>query len=249
MLSGHERSVESVTFSPDGKRILTVSQDLTGRLWDASTGAELRKWELYGSNATFSRDGARILSDEIEAPIRDAATGASLVTLGRAERTGFAIFSADGRRVLTQSSDQTASIWDASTGGLLHELKGHTYTIATAAFSPDGKRVLTTSWDHTARLWDTETGEQLHILTGHEGYVTAGAFSPSGLLAVTGSHDSTARIWNTATGTLLYVLPHSGSVEAVAFSPDSALLATASSSNSFIWDAFKRQAAPISKGP
>ena len=150
---------------------------------------------------------------------------------------GLVVFSPDGQRVLTRSSDLEASIWDATTGARLRELNGHTQYITMAAFSSDGTRILTTSWDKTARLWDAETGEQVHILTGHDGYVTVGAFSPSGLLAVTGSQDYTARLWDTATGKLLHALPHSGSVEAVAFSPVNALLATASRSSAFIWDA------------
>jgi WD40 repeat protein len=60
-----------------------------------------------------------------------------------------AAFSADGKRVLTASDDNTARIWDAESGAEIAVLKGHTL-----AFSGDGKRMLTVSDDNTARIWD-----------------------------------------------------------------------------------------------
>src|SRR5262249_24080135 len=63
-LKGHTGYVNSVSFSPDGTRIVTGSGDLTVKLWDARTGAELL--ELKGHtgfvmSASFSPDGTRIV--------------------------------------------------------------------------------------------------------------------------------------------------------------------------------------------
>ena len=63
-LGGHERSIASAEYSPDGRRILTAAADATARLWDAATGQELRV--LRGHEAplwtgVFSPDGSRIL--------------------------------------------------------------------------------------------------------------------------------------------------------------------------------------------
>ena len=64
-----------------------------------------------------------------------------------------AVFSPDGRRVLTASDDKTARLWEAESGKLLATFQGHTGRVNSAVFSPDGRRVLTASEDSTARLW------------------------------------------------------------------------------------------------
>ncbi|HBY05489.1 TPA: hypothetical protein DEG75_00910, partial [Candidatus Dependentiae bacterium] len=59
----------------------------------------------------------------------------------------------DGSKIVTASLDNTAKIWDVSTGTLLHTLN-HTNWVNTAFFSPDGLKVVTASDDHTAKIWN-----------------------------------------------------------------------------------------------
>src|SRR5204862_98149 len=63
-----------------------------------------------------------------------------------------AVFSHDGKFIVTASSDQTARIWDAQTGASLSVLRGHTDKIQTVELSPDDRFILTSSSDDTARL-------------------------------------------------------------------------------------------------
>jgi hypothetical protein len=66
ILRGHERWVSAVAFSPDGKGIISGSQDDTVRVWEARTGREL--WLLKGhtedvTSVAFSPNGQRIVTD------------------------------------------------------------------------------------------------------------------------------------------------------------------------------------------
>ncbi len=86
---------------------------------------------------------------------------------GHTESVVSVAFSPDGRTILTGSWDNTARLWDAASGQLLHTLEGHTGPVYRVAFSPDGRTALTGSDDATARLWDVASGQLLHTLEGH----------------------------------------------------------------------------------
>jgi WD40 repeat protein len=73
-----------------------------------------------------------------------------------------AAFSPDGTRIVTASEDNTARVWEASTGKELAQLQGHTAWVRSAAFSPDGTRIVTASEDNTARVWEVHWLTQYH---------------------------------------------------------------------------------------
>jgi len=152
------------------------------------------------------------------------------VLRGHTAAVSGAIFSPDGKWVLTRSFDSTARVWEASTGRSVTELRGHTDWLDSAAFSPDGKWVVTASEDHTAKVWEASTGQCLVQLLGHTDRVTKATFSPDGKLVVTASGDKTVRVWEASTGKELTVLRgHLSVVWTAAFSPDGQLIVTSSS--------------------
>jgi WD40 repeat protein len=134
-----------------------------------------------------------------------------------------AAFSPDGKRIVTGAwSDDDARLWDATTGKLITELKGHKIHVLHTAFSPDGKTIVTSSADTTARLWDGHTGAPLAgPLRGHTAWLWGAAFNPRGNRLATASDDKTVRIWNVETGEELLVLRgHEFRVEGVSYAKD-----------------------------
>ena len=238
------RDISSVSFSADGRRIVTGSQDQL-RLWDAETGQEVRtlaKDHRRVNSAVFSADGRRVVAAFLDwtARIWDAETGQEMRSLeGHGGQVHSAAFSADGRRIVTASNDRTARIWNAETGQQLLELRKHTGDVFSARFSPDGRRVVTASDDRTARIWDAETGNELRVLEEHMAEVRSAVFSPDGRRIVTASYDKTARIWDAETGEELRpIRGHQEHVLSAAFSPDGRRVVTASRDGTArVWDA------------
>ena len=70
-----------------------------------------------------------------------------------------AAFSPAGDRVATALDDQTAALWDATTGKRLFSLT-HTGRVLGLAFRPDGTMLATAGEGKTLRLWDTTTGNR-----------------------------------------------------------------------------------------
>jgi WD40 repeat protein len=149
-----------------------------------------------------------------------------------------AVYSPDGRRVVSASDDKTVKVWDAETGWLIRTLTGHSDGVPSAAYSPDGRRLVSASWDDTIKVWDVETGWLIRTLTGHSGNVVGAAYSPDGRRVVSASADKTVKVWDEETGQLLRTLQgHSGSVVKAAYSPDGRRVVSASYDGTVkIWD-------------
>jgi len=108
-----------VAFSPDGKRLASVSSDQTVKVWDAATGQEL--FTLKGHTGTvhtvaFSPDGTRLASasDDKTVKVWDARTGQEVLTLkGHTTPIWSVAFSPDGQRLASASVD-AVKVWNAT---------------------------------------------------------------------------------------------------------------------------------------
>ncbi|KAG5651693.1 hypothetical protein H0H81_007805 [Sphagnurus paluster] len=142
-----------------------------------------------------------------------------------------------GRLILSLSLS-VETVWDASTGNELKELKGHTSLVTSVAFSPDGKHIVSGSDDKSVQVWDAATGNEMKELRGHTSLVISVAFSPDGKHIVSGSHDQSLQVWDASTGKELELKGHTSLVTSVAFSPDGKHIVSGSDDQSLqVWDA------------
>ncbi|KIM24767.1 hypothetical protein M408DRAFT_45879, partial [Serendipita vermifera MAFF 305830] len=249
-LQGHITSVYSVSFSPDGRRIVSGSLDDTIRVWNSETG-ETILGPLMGHggpvySASFSPDGKRIVSGSGDHTLRvwDAETGQMVLgpLQGHNNCIWSASFSPDGRSIISGSADHTIRVWNAATGKrILGPLRGHNASVSSVLFSPDGRRIVSGSDDHTIRVWDAATGKTiLGPLQGHSASVRCVSVSPDGTKIVSGSEDNTIQVWDATTGDTVTdsLQGHNDLVWSVSFSPDGRRIVSGSEDRTIrIWDA------------
>ena len=119
--------MRSVIFSPDGRRILSTSNDNTLRLWNVADGScllTLKGHTNWVNAAQFSPDGRYIISGSSDKTLRlwDAATGRLIYTIAAHEGNVVSVaFSPDGRHFASSSIDGTIKIWYFPTLQELHD--------------------------------------------------------------------------------------------------------------------------------
>ena len=138
VLQGHRDGVRSVAFSPDGRHIVSGSDDKIIRVWDAQTGGQVGN-PLQGHtdsvlSVAFSPDGRHTVSGSDDKTIRvwDAQTGDQVGNplQGHIDSVFAVAFSPDGRHIVSGTHDKTIQVWDAQTGGQVgNPLQGHTDSV------------------------------------------------------------------------------------------------------------------------
>ncbi|KAG8721191.1 hypothetical protein FRC09_008286 [Ceratobasidium sp. 395] len=227
-------AINSISISPDGRRIVSGSMDGALQVWDAQTGRDLTLSSLSGhseavTSVAFSRDGLRIVSGSRDGTLRvwNAETGGAVLPPleGHSHWVTSVAFSSNGRRIVSGSDDETVRVWDAREGTMsLGPLRGHKGAVTSVAISSDDTLIASGSWDRTVWIWDARTGRphSQKPLNGHTDYVASVAFSSDSRYIVSGSRDKTIRVWDAQAGKM-HLGPlrgHSDWVTAVAFSSD-----------------------------
>ena len=238
-----------VAVSRDGKYILSGSLDSTFRLWDLSSGKELRKFTVnpksfnYGKGiqVAFSPDNKHAISagaDNLK--VWDIATGNEVKSFDLSSGNASDIsISADGRYVLLAIRSMflgEVSLLDLDTGKFSQfERSGAYYSIA---LSPSVKYGLAGDFSGKMTIWNVPTGRPIREVNASAGgnlllkpIVQAVTFSPDGKYALSGGVDNTLRLWTIPglaeikkltghTVSFRAAAPYPLGVMSVAFSPD-----------------------------
>ena len=261
LFTGHTEPVNSVAYSPDGKTLVSGSEDYTIRLWDARTGQLLHTLEEHtgGVNSVaFSPDGKMLASASNDTTARswDTNTGQLLRTFrmipknhiiltGSAEVHSVA-FSPDGK-LLATGSDNAVWLWDVGTGKRL--VSSGADVVRAVAFSSDGVTLANVKSGGAVQLRGARTGRHWQTLTGHIGVAYSVAFSPDGKMLASSGADRTIRLWDARTGVALRTLEkHTNGVLSVSFSPNGRTLASASWTEIRFWDTETGRQKPILEG-
>lgn len=245
VFKGHPGTITSFGFSPGGKQIVTIGDDNTARLWDATPKKSIKYLSGHTSDrgdffAVFSHDGNRILTANSQKVLLWDVSENNTPPVPKQVETGapvwkpYAAFSRDGDIVITGPEETYIRLFDPN-GKKTGSFKGNTGIIFTA-FSPGGKMLITIR-GKSARLWDLK-GNPLKEFEGHKKQVNYAAFSPGApYTVVTASWDRTARLWDLDGNPKQEFKGHSDSVNTAAFSPDGKKIVTAGKDGTArLWD-------------
>ncbi len=230
-LGGHEKPVTCAVFSPDDKHVFTGAEDGTVRKWDLETMRVVQVITVKVSKGALSGVTRLVLSEDGQTLFTASRSGEGAVwrltetseplrrLIGHTGEILDLCLSADEKWLVTASADNTARVWDATTGAELLKLSGHASEVTSVAILADGPslRVLTGSSDKTAKLWavsglgvvgdaadaaeaaDQTSGkpeaQELLSLKGHTRELTSVAFAPDGQAALTTARDGLTILW------------------------------------------------------
>lgn len=238
-IKGHAGMVHAVAISSDGKLIVSGSGDNNIKLWNLSTGRNIRnfgRWFAGHSDSVWtvaiSPDGQILASGGWDNTIKlwFLNTGKNIRTLNtHTNWVNSLAFSPNGKYLASGSSDCSIKLILISTGDVINTFLGHTDAVLSVAFSPDGQCIASSGADCSIKLWQVSTGREIRTLVGHSFFVNSLTFDATGETLISASSDKTIKFWHGVTGRMLKTFTgHQGAVSSVALSQDMQILASGS---------------------
>jgi WD40 repeat protein len=249
------RGTESITglaFSPDSRRLATVSETAQVDVWDVATPLVKKRSTPIVLAAGEREPIAPRRASVLPPPQIRVEKRKPLLTLGgqqdknldRRVQTNSIQFTRDGSRLVGSALDGRMHVWDALSGKELLALAGDPgaglmpQVVWDAAVSPDGQHLASCHGDKTVRIWDAASGRSVLIIRGYTDPPLRLAYSPTGKQLAVGDKEGGVRLWNAETGKEERRLAgHAERVAAISYSADGKRLVSAGLDGAArVWD-------------
>ena len=245
-----------VSWSPDGRRLVSTADDSTITFWGANRGTRLQRAVVGESmqSADFSPDGRRVVltsPNSFQPVVFDPSDpNASITLAGQNTALVTSAFLPDSRRVFTASQDGNVRIWELPSAVFYSNSTArdneplHLNNVGTVAFSPDGKTTGISTTGGTVALYRLDESDSAIILDSLTSGMRAIAFAPDGRQLSGIAVDGMRRTWDVATRRRIVDLPPAGPVLiATEFSADTRRILTMNEQREVqVWES--RSAAP-----
>lgn len=205
ILFGHDRRVNFVDFSPDGRYLISCGNDERVILWDAATKFPI--WTIgIGKNQTsiaaFTPDGRTLaIRDGTKVRLLDITSRQPIATIpGYSVGNSNIVFSPDGKTLTTVISETEVLFWDIATGEEKTIQTQHYGRVVTLAYSPDGKTLVTatTRGNEPMQFWDPVSYKLKMRLVGSPTGIYNIKFSADGETFATLGDGGTILLWDYA---------------------------------------------------
>jgi WD40 repeat protein len=187
ILKGHGTYIGSISYFPDGQRMISGSHDKTARQWDLNAGKEIEeardvlKEEIWAVGV--SRDSRWVVTagdgNHAELKVCEVETGIVKKLQGHSWTINCIDISEDNTLLASGSWDKTARIWNLETGKLMAGPFESIDWVGSVRFSTDSKKLAVELWPGKCfEVWDVQS-QKLDVRIGElagEGPISAPIF-------------------------------------------------------------------------
>jgi WD40 repeat protein len=225
---GHQDTINSVIFSPDGKLLASASDDHTVGLWTRD-GRLLKQLDHLGkvNNISFSRDGKFLASASDDKTVKLWSNDGTLIKkMDHQDKVNTVVFNPVNNTLASASDDRTVKFWSQE-GKAINLPIDHSDKVNTLQFSFDGKMLASTTQGNAVHLWETSDGSKILGPIENGGVAT---FNPeSNILATNNGFSIIHGLWFQTTR-----LSIPDALTDLQFSPDHTMLAIAGNELSIV---------------
>jgi WD40 repeat protein len=252
---GHELAVITVAISPDSNFVATGSRDKSIKLWELSTGREVRSFlghELSVTSVEFSPDGKTLLSGSNDKTVRgwEVNTGKEIFKIDVGDFITDLGIAASGKFFAVAGYNQSGyqdsvSMYDLKSQKLLKRIpvnpdEGRGHGVSTA-ISPDGKWIGFGEDNRVVVIYSTSDWKKVHQFEYTEGWCggcsTNLTFSPDSKSVYMGSHNGPVKKYDLSSEKILKLYEEKPEdLTSIALSFDGKKLARATEKEIVVWD-------------